>query len=131
VKPIVVDTTLWIEWFRGQKASAKERLRGAILYMPAVVAMELLSGVQDRRSYKLVDDLLETFSKNQRFLIPNKTDYVLAGNTLADLGWPASKKSNDALIAACARRLGAEIWACDRDFVTLAKMLRLTGVWSF
>ena len=127
MKPLIVDTSLWIEWLRGNKRELREEARGRIMYLPAVIPMELLSGAHTKKAYQLVSDIIGTFERNQRLFIPSLEDFKKAGTILADLGWAASKKSNDVLICVCARKIGAEIWTCDySDFAPVAEALHLT-----
>ena len=103
---------------------ARERSQGRIIYMPAIVALELLSGAKDRRTDKAIHEVIGTFARNGRFIVPIQDDYMRAGSVLADLSWPASKKSNDVLISVCSRRIGAEIWTKDTsDFSVIGKHL--------
>ena len=89
--------------------------------------MELLSGAHTKKSYQLISGIIETFERHRRILVPGLEEFKQAGSVLSDLGWPASKKSNDALIAVCARKIGAEIWTCDySDFTPLADHLRVS-----
>jgi predicted nucleic acid-binding protein len=124
LRPIVIDTSLWIDWLHGKSRVARERSQGRIIYMPAIVAQELLSGAKDRRTDKAIHEVIGAFSRNGRFVVPVQDDYMRAGSVLADLGWPASKKSNDVLISVCSRRIGAEVWTKDTsDFSVLGKHL--------
>ena len=126
MRPLVIDSSVWIEWLRGNQASIRDESKGRILFLPAVIPMELLSGAHTRKSFQLVSAVIESFERNRRLLIPTLEDYRKAGSVLADLGWSASKKSNDVLIGVCARRIGAEIWTCDySDYSLIAKALQL------
>ncbi len=111
---------MWVEWLRGRERDAAEASRGRFLFMPAIVAMELLSGVVDRASERIVEGLIEPFALRKRLVVPDESDYRRAGRALSDLRLPASSKSNDALIAVAARRIGAEIWTKNmKDFQPL------------
>ncbi len=75
--------------------------------------MELLSGAHTKKNYQLINDVIDTFERHRRILVPGLEEFKQTGSVLSDLGWPASKKSNDALIAVCARNIGSEIWTSD------------------
>jgi predicted nucleic acid-binding protein len=129
MRPLIIDTNIWVEWLRGRAKDTRELSRDRILVMPGVVALELLSGARDRKSHRVIHDLVSTFERHQRLILFTKEDYFAAGAALADLGWPASSKSNDALIVACARRIGAEVLSKDiSDLGPLAKCLSVTLV---
>jgi predicted nucleic acid-binding protein len=96
------------------------------MFMASVVAMELFSGARSRKSYQVISETIGAFRRQQRIIVPSLDEFEKAGVVLADLGWPASKKSNDALIAVCARKIGAEIWTCDySDFAPVGRALQL------
>lgn len=127
MKPLMIDTSIWVDWLRGHKKDLREEARGRVQFLPATVAMELLSGAHTRKNYKIVSDLIESFERNNRFILPTIGDFKQAGSTLADLHWPASKKSNDVLIIVCARKIGAEVWTCDyADFQPIAENLQVS-----
>ncbi len=127
MKPLIVDTSVWIDWLRGNRGELREEARSRVMFMASIVSMELLSGARSRKSYQVISEIIEAFKRHQRILLPLQEEYEKAGLVLADLGWPASKKSNDVLIGVCARRIGAEVWTCDySDFAPVAKSLNLT-----
>lgn len=127
MKPLLVDTSVWIDWLRGNRRDLREEARGRIMFMASIVAMELLSGARNRKSYQIISEAMGAFERHQRILLPSFDEYESAGLVLADLGWPASKKSNDVLIAVCARRIGAEVWTCDySDFAPVGQSLHLS-----
>lgn len=126
MRPLVIDTSVWIDWLRGIRKELREEARGRILFISAVSVMELMSGSRDRRSFQIVSDTIDKFKRHGRVLAPSYEEFIKAGTVLADLGWPASKKASDVLIAVCARRIGAEIWTCDySDFHSIAEILQL------
>ncbi len=127
MRPLIVDTNVWIDWLRGKNVELRELSRDRILFMPSIVAMELLSGAKDRKSYKTVIELINSFDRHKRILVHTKEDYLMAGEALADLGWPASRKSNDALVISTARRMGAEVLTKDQsDFKQLAALVSVS-----
>jgi predicted nucleic acid-binding protein len=69
---IVVDTSVLIDFLKGRKTAAAERLRrlevDAVPYsIPAVCCQELLQGARDEREWGLLKDFLET----QDVLLPS------------------------------------------------------------
>ncbi len=127
MKPLVVDTSVWVHWLRGEKLDKFEEAKARTQHMPAIVALELTAGVRERNGARAVMHLIESFRRGGRLLIPIDREFERAGETLADLSWPASKKSNDVLIAILARRIGAEVWTADEaDFRPVARALGLT-----
>lgn len=127
MKPLVVDTSIWIDWLRGLRNDLKEESKGRVLFFPAVVALELFSGANTKKSFQVITRLVETFERNRRIILPTFEDYKKAGEVLSDLNWPASKKANDTLILVGARKIGAEVWTCDySDFAPIAANLHVS-----
>lgn len=129
MKPVIVDTTLWIQWLRGRSLKSRQALQGRFIWMSPVVAAELGSGARNRESLHALNMLLKPFERNRRCIALNWQDFRLAGETLAQLKWPASPKLGDALIAISARKIGAEVWTLnDEDFQPLGSHLGVSIV---
>ncbi|MBI4404508.1 MAG: PIN domain-containing protein [Deltaproteobacteria bacterium] len=129
MKPLVIDTSVWVDWFRGRKdrEGLTKITSGRVLYLPSVVVMELYSGTHETSSIRIMDSFIDSFLRNRRIIVPNEKDYITAGKILAELKWPASKLSNDTLIVVCARKIGAELLSLNRrDFVPLCSLLSVT-----
>lgn len=127
MKPLVVDTNIWIDWIRGENLSLFAEAKTRTQYMPAVVALELTAGTRDRIRARAIRDLIEPFRRSGRLLIPVEADFERAGDVLAELKWPASQKTNDVLIALAARRIGADLWTHDQsDFRPIAQLTGLS-----
>ena len=124
MKPVVVDTSLWVQWLRGRFPGSRQALQGRFLWMSPVVAAELGSGARNRKALNAVNILLTPFERNRRCIALSWQDFRLAGETLAQLNWPASPKLGDVLVAVSARKIGAEIWTLNmQDFQSLGKAL--------
>ncbi len=127
MKPVVVDTTLWVQWLRGRSQRSRQALQGRFVWMPSIVAAELGSGARSREAIQTLNALLRPFERNRRCVVLNWHDYRLAGEALAQLSWPASPKLGDALVAVSARKIGAELWTLNLgDFRPLGKQLDIT-----
>lgn len=116
---------------RGRHASSRESLRGKRHYLSAINMTELLAGVSksahSHSAKKDLDRFFGIYRRHHRVLVPLLEDFVLAGEILCELGWPASKKTNDVLLACCARRIGAEIWTLDKkDFLPVCAELKIS-----
>ena len=124
MKPVVIDTSLWVQWLRGHFMESRQALRGRFVWMPPVVAAELTSGARNRKSLNALNTLLKPFEQNRRCITLSWEDFRLAGTTLAQLNWKASPKLGDALIAVSARKIDAEIWTLnEKDFKPLGRSL--------
>ncbi len=124
MKPVIVDTSLWVQWLRGSAPKSRQALQGRFVWMPSVVATELGSGARSRESLNALNTLLKPFEQNRRCIVLNWQDFRLAGEVLAELKWPASPKLGDVLVAVSARKIGGELWTSNRkDFEPLGDRL--------
>jgi predicted nucleic acid-binding protein len=126
MKPLVIDTSIWIEFLRGHQKDLREKIRHRMLLMPATVAMELLAGGRTREADSAVRALLDPFRRNRRVLVPSEEDHSKAGDVLARLQLGASRHGHDVMIAVLARRFGCELWSLNvADFSEPCRVLGL------
>ncbi len=126
---IVVDTSVWIDFFRGAETAYTRGLRHLIETDEAVtltdlILTEILQGLSTEAEAARVDDALAAFD-------------VLLLEPLGDHRWAAStyrecrrrgitvRSTVDVLIAAVCVREGAALLAVDRDFERLAPIAGL------
>ena len=122
----ILDTSVYIPFInKGISHPAVEMQAGKpMLYMSAVVMEELYAGALDAASIKLLDRLYEVYEKLGRLVVPSATDWQKTGKVIAKLGRKhgfegryLARMQNDALIALCARQLGAYVITRNRtDF---------------
>ncbi len=127
MNPLVVDTSVWIEWLHGRRWDLVDLSRDRPMFMASPVEMELYAGIHTTRNLRLLETLLSPFSRHKCVIVPKREDYRKAGQILAEAGLQASKHANDALICVCARSIGAEVWTLNRkDFIPLSRSLHVT-----
>ncbi len=132
--PILFDSSLYIRGLRnGDAALALQRwVREYPLWLSAVVLEELYAGV-DAKNQRTLEKLERDFERAQRMLVPNLSDWTLAGRMLARIGRKygyerigQARLTNDALIAASAARCGVTVMTANaRDFARLAEFCPL------
>lgn len=130
---ILVDSSAWVELFRGTGSPVHLSLRGllqerATLASTDVVAVEILAGARDEQDRERLRRLLYGL----RFLpVEGLADYERAAELyrLCRRAGQTVRKLNDCLIATVAIRNDAEILCDDSDFLVLARHvpLRLTA----
>ena len=126
MKPLVLDTSILIEWLRGRRKELIPDARDRLLYLPAPVEMELLAGIKNLKHQRVLEALLGPFSRHNRIITPKREDFRRAGQVLAETGKSSSLHGNDALICVCARSIGAELWTLNKkDFTPFSQVLRL------
>ncbi|MCU0722166.1 MAG: PIN domain nuclease [Planctomycetes bacterium] len=125
---ILVDTSVWIDFFRGTDSPEADLLARAIagdedLAICGLILMEILQGIGDgdqaRRTRNALAPLL--------FLpLPHRA-WVLAADLYraARAGGKTVRNSVDCLVAACAILHGAALLQKDRDFRAIASVSNL------
>lgn len=125
---ILVDTSVWIDFFAGRDLKPVQCLERAILdnediALCGIVLTEILQGIADDRSYRRVPQYLEPL-----IMLP-MTDavFIRAADIYRALRKKGTtiRKTNDCLIAATALEYHCHLLHHDRDFAAIAKHLPL------
>jgi len=132
---VLFDSSVYIGAFRGDRDAGLifERWRRKTpIWVSSVVLEELYAGASstDRR---IVEKLERDFGKANRVLVPNLSDWTLAGKILASVALRCgyekigrARLTNDALIATSAARNGIGVITTNpRDFALLAELCPL------
>lgn len=131
MQAVLFDSSVYIQVLRADEDPSgrfRRMAAGAAIWLSAVVLQELYAGV-NVRSRQAVEVLERNFLRAGRVLVPNLTDWTMAGTVLSQLGAKygyeqigRGRLSNDALIAISAGRTGiAVVTANERDFARLAE----------
>jgi predicted nucleic acid-binding protein len=131
MQAVLLDTSIYINaWRAGEEADSIKN--GLSPYTPvwlsAVVLEELYAGAS-RSDRHVIERLERDFGRVGRILVPSRSDWVRAGQVLAQLaaryGYERigrQRLTNDALIAMSATRQGITVvTANERDFGRLAR----------
>ncbi len=121
---ILVDTSVWIDFFRGIESPQADRLEQGIrdredLALCGIVLTETLQGIRDDNQYLLVKAYLRPL-----ILLPmDERIFVLAAEVYRQLRGQGLtiRKTNDCIIAATAIAHGVPLLHNDRDFETLSR----------
>ena len=114
----LLDTSIYISAFRtGGAAPGLRSLEGNVaVWLSAVVLAEMFSGARDRRTTSSIEELERDFRKARRLLVPEASDWSIAGKAISRLGakydYEAAGRArlfNDVLIAVSAGRLGITV----------------------
>ncbi len=133
--PILFDSSVYIGALRAGGSSALLLQRWAKespLWLSAVVLEELYAG-SNPADRKILEKLERDFTKANRLLVPNLTDWSWTGRILAAVtqvhGYEKigrTRLTNDALIAVSAARTGIQVMTANaRDFALLAQFCPL------
>ncbi len=121
MKRILIDTSVYVDWFRARRHEEIIAGRRGPPSLSAVVAMELIAG--ERRRDR-VETWAARFQRSGRLILPGWEVWRLAGRVLRGLrskGFDAPALTNDVLIAMTARVGGFEVYSSNRaDFERIA-----------
>lgn len=129
MRGILVDTSVWIEFFHGKNNQVSLTLKRLIerneaIYLCPVIYQELLQGIRDDRVFDELKDILLAFP-----MVP--INLLTVTNAAIDLYRGLRKKgitirkSADCLIASYALWGGLQLFHKDRDFTGIAKETKL------
>lgn len=130
---IVVDTSVWIDFFNGTAATHVDQLIELIeqnqpIALTDIVLTEILQGLRSEKEARSVEEHLLSFPILQ---LKNLEDFTLAAQLYrtARRAGITIRKTLDCLIAAPCIRTGAPLLHADSDFDRLAQCtpLRIWG----
>ncbi len=134
MEPILVDTTVWIDWFKGLDSSQTNRVAIYLagnqpIWAPPVVIQETLQGVRDDGQYHLVRSSLLALSL---FQFDALAMAIGAADLYRDLRRKGVtiRKANDCLIAHYALLADITLLHNDSDFDLIARQSALKAVRS-
>ena len=124
MKQILVDSSVWIAFFRGTDQGLSGELAGllrsgAVVTAGPVVA-ELLSGIRKPADRTLVEGCLKALPR----IDPEEDPWTATGNARGELGKRGVRASLvDVWIALAARDHEAALWTLDEDFEGIRKVV--------
>ena len=130
----IFDTSIYIEAIKRGKRSPDYSLLIDSLpstYLCSVVSSELYLGAVDRFAFKMVDQLSARFKTLGRIVSPNHSSWNHVGRILSEIKRTEPQYRsrvpdlfNDALIAQCARQLGAVVYTRNESDFSLIQRYR-------
>jgi predicted nucleic acid-binding protein len=132
MQPAVLDSSVYISAFRRRDPNVFSLRRWGLegpLWLSAVVLEELYAGANEQAYYE-IERLEREFDRMNRILLPNLSDWTLAGKMLYRLAAEykheqigRARLTNDALLASSAARSGIRVITMNaRDFGRLAEL---------
>jgi predicted nucleic acid-binding protein len=125
-KPHVFDTSIYIRELRRGNADIllQTQSENLPLWLSAVVLEELYVGASDKKTLKILTKFENSFAKINRLLIPNQTDWSIAGQILNKIGEKygfdkvgKARLTNDTLLAMSIVRNGLKLFTANaKDF---------------
>ncbi len=127
---ILVDTSVWIDYFNGHNGDGKVQTlidalkQGKDIYVTDIILTEILQGIREDNKYAVVKNAMLSL----KFIhAKNLETYIHASNiyrTCRKKGITI-RKTIDCLIAAIATENSLPILCKDNDFINIAKCLDL------
>lgn len=127
-EPVIVDTSVWIDFFRGNETE-EVRLFSEYLqnndpvYICPVIIQEILQGIKDEEEYNLIKGYLFVLNILNDDGIEVAIGAAEIFRNLRQKGLTI-RKSNDCIIAYYAIKYSLKILHCDRDFDTILNHYR-------
>lgn len=122
---MLVDTSVWIDYFNGHHCAQADRLAAAIAYgeaiaLPGLVLTEILAGLRSDAEADKILRLLDAFGPGPE---PTRTDHVAAARLyrLCRSKGITIRSTIDCLIAQLCLRDGLALLTRDRDFTGIAR----------
>ena len=126
---MIVDTSVWIDFFNGHPSSQAQRLTQAIednepIGLPGLVLTEILLGLPNDAEAKRIAQLLEAFNNVPE---PSRADHIAAAALYRACRTQGVtiRSTIDCLIARLCLRDDQSLLAKDRDFVRIAEKTSL------
>jgi predicted nucleic acid-binding protein len=126
---VIVDTSVWIDFFNGHPSTQAQRLARAIeegesIALPGLVYTEILLGLKNDAQAKRIAQLLQAFNWVPE---PNQDDYAAAATLYRQCRAKGLtiRSTIDCIIAQLCLRDGLPLLAKDRDFDRIAQLVAL------
>ena len=126
VEPILIDTSVWIAYFRDRNArlsaEVDEILSNAEVVVPKIVLAELIQGAKTEREVAVLEDFLGAFT----IIDQTKETWIKAGK----LSYALKRKGKtvnltDCYIAVIANENSCRLMTLDEHFREIRKALKL------
>ncbi len=131
---LVVDSSVWIDFFRGGNTPAKNTLKsllvdgGSDIVVPDLVLYEVLRGFRDERDHRNAAQLMRGFSWESAFSPELAQTAAQHYRAMVSLGFTV-RSAVDVMIGAFCIERDYTLLHSDRDFETMGR-LRGLKVWT-
>jgi predicted nucleic acid-binding protein len=131
---LVVDSSVWIDFFRGTETAAKRKLKAlladgsTVIIVPDLVLYEVLRGFRHERDYRSALQLMRGFSWESAFSPELAQEAAQHYRAMVGQGFTV-RSALDVMIGAFCIERDYTLLHNDRDFATM-NALRGLRVWS-
>ena len=114
---VLIDTSIWIDYFKGQDKNILEKVKDLVVSLRAVlcgvVLSELLSGIRETRDRETLKGIVDAID----YIEVSKSTWVQAGETFSKLRQRGlTIPLSDLVVSSLARENDYELWSCDSHF---------------
>ena len=121
---ILVDTSIWIDYFRGEAATVRQLdqiIDQGLVLVSGLILQEVLQGSRDRASFDRLQEEMAHWAYEGE--LPE--DFVEAARLFAELRWDGvTIPPSDCLVAAVALRRKVRLCARDNHFDRIQELER-------
>ena len=123
---VLVDTSVWIKYFRDKPTGFSRRVDGILssqeVYVPKIVIAELIQGAKSEHEISVIEDVVDAFN-----IIDQKEDTWLKTGKLSFTLKRKGKTINlmDCYIAVIAKEYECQIFTLDEHFKDIQKSLNI------
>jgi len=123
---ILIDTSVWIKYFRDKPASLSKRVDEILsrheVYVPKIVIAELIQGSKSEREISVIEDFVDAFN-----IIDQREDTWIKTGRLSYSLRKKGKTVNltDCYIAVIAQEYDCRIFSFDEHFKDIQKSLNI------
>lgn len=128
---ILVDTSVWVSYFRGGSPNLSEKLDGmfasAEVCVPKIVLAELVQGARSEREISTIEDFFDAFT-----ILDQTQDTWLKAGSLSRQLKNKGKTIHllDCYIAVIAQENSCSVFTLDAHFKEIRKMIPITLYWE-
>lgn len=121
-KRVLIDTSIWIDYFKNKSSKISEKLDRILvsdeIYIPKIVIAELIQGAKSEKEISIIEDFIDTFN-----IIDQKEDsWIKAGRLSYNLKKEGSAVNLiDCYIAVIAQEHNCQIFTIDKHFKEIQK----------
>lgn len=123
---VLIDTSVWIDYFKNKKNPAAERVDNILtycdVYVPKIIIAELIQGAKSEKEISIIEEFIEAFN----IIDQSENTWLKAGK----LSYSAKKKGmfinlTDCYITIIAAENNCKIFTLNKHFKDIKKFLEI------
>lgn len=124
---VIIDTSVWVEYFKGKNSEIVEKVKALIVSERAIVCgvvlSEIVAGLRKQKDEEIMRDALDALP----YVETSRESWILAGRMMRELLDRGKKiPLSDLILAASAFEHNSEIFTLDVHFDLLPKIKKFS-----